>query len=381
MAVPVLHTLASDVTRRAHRVAGGILTIDLGAVAANYRLLRERAAPAMCAAVVKADAYGLGAAHVAPTLYGAGCRLFFVAQLEEGVSLRRHLPPDATIAVLNGNLPGTEPDFAEHHLVPVLNSMEQVAAWLRFCGQGGRPYPAMLQVDTGMARFGLSDFEAEGLARDADARGRLDLRAVISHLACADEPENTANAKQLSAFRRVRELFPDVPASLAASSGIFLGPGYHFDIVRPGAALYGVAPQNGAANPLRPVVRLQGCVVQVREVPAGTAVGYGHSAVTAHPSRLATIAVGYADGLLRSASNRAAAWHGDKRLPLVGRVSMDSVVVDISALPEGAVSGGSLLDLIGPSQDIDATAQLAGTIGYEMLTGLGARFQRIYVSA
>ena len=361
--------------------AGAILTIDLAALAANYRRLADTASGALCAGVVKADAYGLGAAGVAPVLADAGCRHFFVAHLEEGMELRRHVPADATIAVLNGSPEGVEGDFLAHDLLPVLNSLEQIEGWQKAARASGRRLPAILQVDTGMARFGLASEELDALLADPDGLAGLDLRLVMSHLACADDPAHPANAAQRAAFEAARARFPGVRASLAASSGIFLGPDYHFDLVRPGAALYGIAPQAGAPNPMRPVVRLQGRVVQVRHVPAATPVGYGHTARVSGPARLATVAVGYADGLLRSASNQGAAWLGDERLPLVGRVSMDSIVLDASALPEGAIAAGTLVDLIGPHQDVDAAAGAAGTIGYELLTGLGSRFCRRYLPA
>lgn len=358
----------------AERRAGALLTVDLAAIAANYRLLRAEAAPALCAAVVKADAYGLGAARVAPALWRAGCRHFFVALLDEGLALRRLLPPEAFIAVLNGPMPGSAADCLEAELTPVLNSPEQVREWSQLARQVQRRLPAILQLDSGMTRFGLDPAELESLLAE-DALEPIELRFVMSHLCCADTPEHPANAAQLAAFRRLRARLPGVPASLAASSGIFLGPDYRFDLVRPGAALYGIAPQAGRPNPLQPVVRLQARVVQLREVPAGVAVGYGHTARTAAPARLATLALGYADGFLRG-TDEAAAWRGETRLPLLGRVSMDSIVVDATAAP--GLAPGELLDLLGPRQDLDALARQAGTIGYELLTRLGSRFHRRY---
>lgn len=356
--------------------AGAILTIDLGAIAANWRALAARASPALCAAVVKADAYGLGAARVVPALEAAGCRYFFVAHLDEGIALRAVLGPEPAIAVLHGPLPGTEPDMAAHDLVPVLNSAQQVAAWAALARSRRTKLPAILQLDTGMARLGIAPGELDQLGGVAD----LDLHYVMSHLACADDPAHPANATQLLAFRTLRDRWPGVPASLAASSGIFLGSDFHFDLVRPGAALYGVAPQPGA-NPMRPCVRLQARIVQTRDIPPGEAVGYGQTWRAPAPTRIATIAAGYADGFLRSASNRGCAWLDGIRLPFAGRVSMDSITLDASAAPRDALQPGTLVDLIGPHWTVDDAAAAAGTIGYETLTALGARYHRCYIPA
>lgn len=360
------------------RRAGGTLTVDLSAIAQNYALLRRRAAPAAVAGVVKADAYGLGVAEVAPALFRAGCRHFFVAHLEEALVLRPLLSEAATIAVLTGPLPGTEDDFAACDLVPVINGPAQAESWAACARRLGRRLDAILQVDSGMSRFGLSAEETRRLSDDAATLDALKLQLVMSHLACADDPGHPANAAQRDDFNRLRMLFPGVPASLAASSGIFLGRQYGFDMVRPGAALYGISPQPGA-NPMLPVVRLEGRVVQVRTVDAGAGIGYGHTAHAGTTTRLATVAVGYADGYLRSASNHGAAWFGEHRLPQVGRISMDSAVFDVSALGPDELGPGALVELIGPHQPVDAVAAEAGTIGYEILTSLGRRFHRRYV--
>lgn len=347
---------------------GGLLTIDLDAIRANFRLLRDRV-PA-CAGVVKADGYGLGAAPVIGALAREGCRYFFVAHLSEAIALRHVCPRDGMIIVLHGPTPGAEAEFAANGIVPVLNTPQQVAAWSALAASRGQRLQALLQIDTGMTRFGVSPGDLGGLSLDG-----IEVLFVMSHLACADTPDDPANAVQLDCFRRYR--LPGVNASLAASSGIFLGADYHFDLVRPGAALYGVSPVPGP-NPMRAVVRLQGLVVQTREVPEGTAVGYGHTARTARASLLATVAVGYADGFLRSGSNAACAWLGDTRLPLMGRVSMDSIVLDATDAA-GRIAPGTLVDLIGPHHGLDAAAACAGTIGYEMLTSLGHRYARRYL--
>ena len=357
--------------------AGALLTIDLRAVAANYRLLQQRVGAARCGAVVKADAYGLGAAMVAPALLSAGCRHFFVAHLEEGIALRHALPAHAAIYVMHGVFAGGEAACLAHDLVPVSNSLDQLSRWAAQARQAGRRVQAIIQLDTGMARFG---FAAGDLAAIGDDLRALTLQFTMSHLACADTPDNPANAEQRTRFDALRAELPPAPATLAASSGIFLGPAFHYDLVRPGAALYGVAPVGGAPNPLDAVIRLDAKIVQLRDVPAGTPIGYGHSVRTTAPARLATIAVGYADGYLRSGSNHGAAWFGGTALPIMGRVSMDSIVLDASAVPADALHEGSVVELIGTHRSVDAVAADAGTIGYEVLTSLGRRYHRRYLS-
>ncbi|MBA9061301.1 alanine racemase [Methylobacterium fujisawaense] len=360
--------------------AAALLTIDLGAIADNYRALALQAGPAVCAAVVKADAYGLGAERVAPVLAAAGCRHFFVAQVGEGVALRAILGPGPVIAVLNGASPGSEATCAAHDLVPVLNDRSQRDGWQGLARRLDRRLPAILQIDSGMARFGFAAEEACALLDAPDALAGLDLQLVMSHLACAGELDSPVNAAQRAVFEVVRRRLPAVPASLAASSGIFLGPDFRFDLVRPGAALYGIAPQADAPNPMRPVIGLRARVMQTRSVPAGTPVGYGHAATVGRDSRLATVAIGYADGFFRSTAG-GAAWFGGTRLPVVGRVSMDSLVLDVTDLAPGTIGPGALVDIIGPERDVDAVAAAAGTIGYEVLTNLGHRFHRVYLGA
>jgi alanine racemase len=375
----ILETARFNPTAADAARTGAILTIDLAAIAENYRLLQEQARTAVCAAVVKADAYGLGAQEVAPVLAQAGCRQFFVAHLDEGIEVRRILGSGVTIAVLHGPLAGTEADFVAYDLVPVLNSLDQVSRWAATALSSGTKLPAVLQADTGMARFGLSESDICTLIDDQQRLGALDVRLLMSHLACADEPGHPANGMQLSLFRRIGRSSGHCRMSLAASSGIFLGSEYHFDLVRPGAALYGIAPQAGRSNPMHPVVRLQGKVMQIRDVPANTPVGYGHTAKTTAASRLATVAVGYADGILRSLSGRGGGWFNGRCLPIIGRVFMDSIILDATGLPPGSLLPGALVDLIGPAQDLDALARHAGTIGYELLTSLGARYHRQYI--
>ncbi len=355
--------------------AGATLTIDLSAVRENYRRLRDRLGGTNCAAVVKADAYGLGAAEVTAALMAEGCRTCFVAHAVEGISLRRAVGTGPEIFVLHGAYPGAEEDCAGAELIPVSNSTAQLSAWRATATRLGRQLPVAVQLDTGMSRLGIPPAELGQLG--ADAFVGLDLRLVMSHLACADDPDNPVNVRQRDAFDRLRGNLPPAPASLANSSGVFLGRSYWYDLARPGAALYGVNPTPATGNPMSQVVTLEAKVVQVRSLPADTGIGYGHTYQTATALRTATIAAGYADGWPRRAA--AAAFFEGSRLTFVGRVSMDSIVLDVSALPEGHPRGGDVVQLIGSDQTVDDVALLSGTIGYEILTGLGHRFHRRYL--
>lgn len=361
--------------------SGAILTVDLDALRANYLLLRARAGKAICAAVLKSDAYGLGADRVGPALYQAGCRVFFVAHLDEGMALRACLPVDADIVVLHGPPVDTEADFTAHQLVPVLNCLAQVAGWTAHARRLGRTLPAILQVDSGMSRMGLAPDEVEAWLADPHLLDGIELRYLMSHLACAEQTEHPMNAQQLARFRSILARAPGVPASLANSSGIFLGADYQFDLVRPGAALYGIAPQAGRANPMQPVVRLQGKVVQTRTIAAGDHVGYSLRYTASEPRRVATVSVGYADGWLRSMSNQGVALVDGIRVPQIGAISMDTITLDVSAVPPALLGPGSLVDLICAEHTVDAVAGLANTIGYEVLTNLGRRFYREYTGA
>ncbi|MCB1956106.1 MAG: alanine racemase [Rhodocyclaceae bacterium] len=360
-------------------VAGARLCIDLDAVCDNWRLLRARVGGANCAAVVKADAYGLGAERVAPALQAAGCRHFFVAHLGEGLRLREVLGGGAQIFVLHGVHPGAEAECAGGHLTPVLNSLAQVAAWQGTAARAGRALPAVLQVDTGMARLGMEADEWALLAATPGRLAGINVRFMMSHLVSAEDPADPTSGRQLARFQTLRERMPGLGASLANSSGIFLGPDYHFDLVRPGAALYGLAPVRGQANPMRPVIRLQGQVLQIRSIAAGTPVGYSHTWVATRESRIATVAVGYADGYLRSLGNRGRVSFEGQQLPVVGTVSMDTITVDATEVPRERLGEGSLIDLADPENDADAIADRASTIGYEILTGLGRRYARCYL--
>ena len=354
-----------------------VLHIDLVAIVANWRALAARAAPGAVAGVVKANAYGLGAVQVARALHAAGCRHFFVAHLSEGMALRSGLGAGPMIAVLDGFAPGADENAG---LVPVLNSLGDVLAHGAAGRSAGRARQALLHLDTGMARLGLDAGEQARLAADHSLLAGLDLLYVMSHLACADEPAHPLNAEQAARFARACAGLPKLPRSFANSSGLFLGADYASDLARPGCALYGINPRPGAPNPMLPVIRLEAPILQIREIPAGASVGYGASFVAARPSRIATIAVGYADGYLRCLSGQGVATYRDMILPMVGRVSMDLITLDVTDAP--GIAPGDVLQLIGgaaPSPD-DLAAR-AGTIGYEILTSLGDRYRRAYGAA
>jgi len=361
--------------------AGACLTIDLDAIRANYRALRALGAGADCAGVLKADAYGLGMPQVAAALDAEGCRNYFVAHLDEGIRLRRHLGAGRAIYVMHGAMPGAARDCLQEDLVPVLNDPGQVAEWRALARELGRTLPAVLQVDTGMSRMGMARADVDRLRQDPAWLEGLDLRLVMSHLACADEPDHPVNASQRERFDAVRALLPGVPASLANSSGVFLGAGYHFELLRPGAALYGINPQPGYVNPLSQAVSLAARVVQLRTVGAGDIIGYGARHVAKSERRIATIAIGYADGWLRALSGRSHAFVDGVAVPFVGNVSMDSITLDVTGIAEERVAPGQAIELLCRQQTVDDVAAQAGTIGYEVLTRLGSRFHRRYVGA
>ena len=341
------------------------LTIDLEAIAANWAALARLAGQAQTAATVKADAYGLGVAPVGRALARAGARTFFVALAEEGATLRRALGEGPAILVLSGHMAGDAAILRDHALTPVLNAPEQAGRHLD--GLPGHPFA--VQLDSGMHRLGLQPADWAALKPDMMAAGPV---LVMSHLACADAPDHPMNDRQRADFAAMTADCP-APRSLAATGGILLGAAYHFDLVRPGIGLYGGAPFAAA----RPVVRLDLPVIQTRWVPPGGTVGYSGTWTARQPTRVATLAAGYADGLLRALSGRGVLWAGDVPCPILGRVSMDLIGVDVTALPQVPEA----LTILGPRQGVDALAEAAGTIGYEILTGLSPRYRRTYVGA
>ena len=353
-----------------------LLTIDLGALAGNYRRLQQTAPGSAVAGVVKADGYGLGAPEVAAALWQAGCRHFFVAHPEEGSALRECLP-EAAIFVLHGLPAGSEEAVRAARLIPVLNQPDELVRYAGLARRRGARLAAALQIDTGMCRLGFAAAELAKL--DQSPLQALDLVLVMSHLVCAEEPDNPLNQQQRARFEELRTLLPATPASLANSSGMFLDQGYHYDLCRPGVALYGVNPTPGRANPMAPVVTLEAPVLQVHEVRAPGSVGYGATYSTSPGARIATVPVGYADGYLRAASGVASARIGGVSVPLAGRVSMDLLSLDVSALPPDAVRPGTMVTLIRGPDGVDELAAAAGTIGYEVLTRLGSRFARRYI--
>ncbi len=353
-----------------------VLTIDLDALAGNYRIVAARAAPVPVAGVVKADGYGLGAAIVAQTLAQVGCDTFFVAVTNEAVALRPMLAAEARLFVLNGVAPGDGNALIAADAIPVLNSTGDIARWRAAAALDGRTLKAAVQVDSGMSRLGLSGDEVAALADDPDALAGIEVVLVMSHLACGDAPDDPANAAQRARFAALADRLPPAPRSLGNSGGVFLGPDFHGDLVRPGIALYGAAPQEGRDNPMRPVVALDARIVQWRTVPAGTGVGYGLTSVADHDRRIATLSIGYADGWPRALSNVGAAYVAGVRAPIAGRVSMDSLCIDVSDVPADLLATATHAELIGPHQTIDTVAAQAGTIAYEILTQLGRRYAR-----
>jgi alanine racemase len=361
--------------------AGGVLTIDLAAVESNWKRLAGLTVPVECAAVVKADGYGCGLEPVTRTLHRAGCRTFFVADVAEGRRART-VAPDATIYVLNGVMPGSAQAFAADHLRPVINSTTELAEWDAFVATKNWRGGAALHVDTGMNRLGITVEEAAAIAPRLQSENH-GFTLVMSHLACAESPDHPMNARQLRLFRDIRMVYRGVASSLANSSGIFLGERAYCDLVRPGVALYGVNPTPGKANPMRRVVELKGRIIQVRTIDKGETVGYGAVFTAGRASRIAIIAVGYADGFLRSAGTArgkpaAEVIVAGKRCPLAGRVSMDVLAVDVTDVAEGAVRRGDFATLIGDRVSVDDLAAGMGTIGYEVLTDLGRRYHRLY---
>ncbi|MBV9556108.1 MAG: alanine racemase [Pseudolabrys sp.] len=382
MAMDARTTLTNDdTTGPPEAEAGGTLTVDLGAIEANWKALSRRALPSECSAVIKADGYGCGIEKVAVALTHAGCKTFFVADLSEARRVRA-VAPEAAIYVLNGLLPGTAASFADLHAQPVIGSLTELAEWDAFVSANNWRGGAALHVDTGMNRLGISAGEAAAIAPRIRAENH-GITLLMSHLACAETPDHPLNDKQIKLFREVRILFRGIPSSLANSSGVFLGQAAHCDMVRPGAALYGVNPTPGRSNPMRAAIEVRGRIVMVRPVMRGETVGYNAGWTAKRNMRLAVVAVGYADGFLRAASasdarEGATAIIGGKPCPLAGRVSMDLLTVDVSDLPEGTPKRGDTAILVGDEITVDDLAKAAGTIGYEVLTSLGRRYHRVY---
>lgn len=363
-------------------ISSGRLTIDLEAYAGNWRLLRDLVnkdgAPCECAAMVKADAYGISIEKAVGALVNAGCETFFVASASEGMAVRA-VTSKSTVYILNGLLPNSSSFFISNSLRPILNSIDEVREWaLEGCGA-----PAALHVDTGMNRLGVRAEEAKTLFENKDLVSKLNLTLIMSHLACGDTPGAELNGCQLKSFKEITSLFPGVKRSLCNSAGIFHGSSFHLDMVRPGIALYGGAALTGHSdeNPMKPVVKVEARVLQIRDVPEHESVGYGGAEVLSKEARIATISAGYADGYIRQAGSTtnvkgARAFVNGQFVPLVGRVSMDLIAIDVSAVDD--IARGDYVELFGPNVSVSEVARHAKTIDYEFLTGLGKRYQRVY---
>ncbi len=362
--------------------ARAVLSVDLQALRANWTKLNQVSGRAECAGVIKADAYGLGLEQIARALTSEGCKTFFVATIDEGRRARM-VQPGATIYVLDGLLPGAETNYTGFDLKPVLSSLAEIRDWAAYSRSRGRKLPAAIHIDTGMNRMGLPEAEIEQLAAEAGLLDNFEVSLVVSHLACADEPGNAMNEMQRQRFDFLRAKLPPAPASLANSGATFLGHPYHFDLVRPGIALYGGRAHENRPNPMQSVVTCAARIMQVREVGIGASIGYGATYRVQRPSRIATIGVGYADGFLRALSVSTGepgpvGFIGDYPVPIVGRVSMDFITVDVTDVPPALTRRGAWVEVMGPRITVDDLTDKAGTIGYELLTRLGQRVHRVY---
>ena len=383
-AIPQSTLLSPEANQAAALAAStGVLSVDLDAIVANWRKLEKTAVPAECAGVVKANAYGCGTEPVARALAAAGCKTFFVATLDEAAAVRAALP-SATIYTLDGFFQNSGEAYARIDCRPVIGDLNELAEWDVFCRRTGWSGGAAIHIDTGMNRLGLTIAEAQGIIPRINA-GDHGIALVMSHLVSAEQLNSLINAKQLTTFREIASLFSGVPASLSNSSGIFLGAQFQFDMVRPGAALYGVNPTPEADNPMQPVVELKARIVQFRNIERGETVGYGGTWTARRPTRLAIVSAGYADGYFRAASasdgtRGAEVIVAGKRCPVAGRISMDLMAVDVTDLPPNAVRRGHMVTLLGEGITVDELAHHFGTIGYEVLTSLGSRYARVYKS-
>lgn len=356
-----------------------ILTIDLGALESNFRLVQSKAPTSDVAAVVKADAYGLGIKDVHPSFKKWGCNLFFVSTLEEALELRA-LDSECQIMTLNGLFHNAETEYIAHRIVPVIGSVDTLERWVACAKDLGQKLPALLHFDTGMNRLGFDRAETQGvLSKSADVLAALDIQHIMSHFACADDKPHPLNAKQCDTFASIANHFTGISKSLCNSPGIFHLPDHHYNLVRPGYCLYGGNPTPETDNPMKPVAHLKTRILQLRTAEAGESAGYGATHIFDKQTKLATVSLGYADGFLRSGSGTAKLYWNGQPCPVIGRVSMDLVTVDISAL-KNPPAPGDWLEVLGEHQDVDALADACGTIGYEILTSLGARYTRIYQS-
>ena len=362
------------------------LTIDLSALAENWQALNAKSPRSETAAVVKANAYGLGIEQAVPALGDAGCNTFFTAMVEEGVRVRKCLP-DANIFILNGIFSDTIGTAVEYGLAPVLSSLDQISIWSAMAN--GRP--CALHIDTGMNRLGLDMIEARKLAEDSARIKKSGAQLLMSHLACGDDPDHPQNTSQLANFQECVGLFPKLKPSFANSAAILSNPDTHFEMTRPGIAMYGGEAVNDVPNPMKPVVKSETRILQIRTSKKGDAVGYGAAHVLERDSKVAICSAGYADGYHRASSGCGVPLRGANakggfgqlgahKVPLIGRVSMDLTAFDVTDVPEDDLKNSSWIELFGPNILVDDAARACGTIGYELLTGLGSRYQREYLS-
>jgi len=360
------------------------LVVNLGHVAANYRRLAQEAKTAECAAVLKADGYGMGAVPIALRLHQEGCRSFFVAFAHEGVALREAFVDrglEAHIYVLNGFFPGAEGTYAEFHLIPALTDLDQVDRWQAFCRMTGRKLPAALHIDTGMSRTGLPSKEYMALASNPELLEGMDLKLVLSQMAYSHDENMTFSNQQRQRFDQAIRHLPKMKASLAKSGVIFLGSEFHYDMVRPGIALHGINPINEKASPLQQTMELWGRIYQIQDVVVGQSIGYSQTFVAASARRVATIGVGYADGYPWVLGNKGHVDIAGYKAPIVGRISMDVMSVDVTDVPETHLIMGGWVRLMGGDISVESIAKLSGTVPYEILLRMGKRFRRVYIQS
>ena len=362
--------------------AGAVLTIDLNSISANYRFLRNLAAPAKCGAVVKCDAYGLGLKPIAKTLAEEGCNIFFVATPDEAFELHTELKKferKFSIYMLNG-LGSHGIEVCNQYISPVLNSLKDIEIWSAYCSKTVSAHPAIVNFDTGISRLGLDKTETVKVLNDHSLLGSISIAYVMSHLACADEPEHPLNLQQNQKFKNIIDnLCGRHLSSLSNSAGLFLGKDYHFDMVRPGAAIYGIGCTSSDRKNLNPAITLKGEILQTRIIDRDSTVGYGAEGVVKKSSRIATVSLGYGDGLFRQLGNKGYGFIEGHRVPIIGRVSMDLVTINVTDLPETKCYAGKMVEFIGVHQSVDELAENAGTIAYEIITAFGNRLFRKYV--
>ena len=362
-----------------HKISNSFLEINIDSIIHNYQLINNKVGNTECAAVLKADAYGMGASVIAKALDKAGCSTFFVATIDEGIELRACFSKDENqIAVLSGLLEGSEDIFYSNKLTPVLNDTEQIKKWAIYNKQKNISAPSILHIDTGMNRLGLTINELYDIIKNPTELKELHVEWIMSHLACGDQPRDIMNEKQLSVFLNAKKEFPNVKASLANSAGVFLGQSYHLDMVRPGIALYGSGSGSIPSKPLKQVIKLYSRILQIRTLSTGASVGYGASYRVSEATRVATVGLGYADGYLRSLSNCSWVFFNGLRLPVIGRISMDYITIDITQIASEKIQTGDFIEIIGDKFTLDDLATVANTVPHELLTRLGTRHHRIY---